>query len=226
MGVVYTFSKSMGIAGNNNGDGLPAIQIPAYYNLNRSRSNLDHTHNLEMHGILESPFGRGKRLAAGRLGAALLGGWQLNALLSMYTGEPFNVSAPGTSLNAPGNTQRADQIKSDVVKLGGIGTGHPFYDTTAFAQVTEVRFGTAGFSTLDSPGTVNLDTGLFRTFRVREGMSLQFRAEAFNTTNTPHFGVPNGSAGGSSFMIVSSTRGTGREGIDQRLFRFGLRLGF
>ena len=131
IGATYTFSKALGIAGNNNGDGLPAIQLPAYYNLNRARSSLDRTHNLQVNGIIQLPFGQGKKIASNRFASAVLGGWQLNALLSMYTGQPFNITAPGTSLNAPGNTQRADQIKPEVLKLGGIGSAQPFYDPAA-----------------------------------------------------------------------------------------------
>src|SRR5262249_60584299 len=101
-----------------------------------------------------------------------------------------SISSSGTSLNAPSNTQRADQVKADVQKLGGIGTGTPYYDPTAFAPVTTARFGTVGFNTLRSPGTVNLDAGLFREFRIKEHLTLQFRAEALNATNTPHFNAP------------------------------------
>ena len=46
-----------------------------------------------------------------------------------------------------------------MAKLGGVGPGQPFYNPAAFAQVTQARFGTAGFLALDSPGTINLDTG-------------------------------------------------------------------
>jgi hypothetical protein len=149
-------------------------------------------------------------------------------------------------LNTPDSAQRADQVKSEVKKLGGIGTGNPYYDPTAFAPVTTVRFGTVGFNTLQSPPTSNLDLGLFREFRITEGIKLQFRAEAFNATNTPHFGAPGGNASAPSrdangniltdpvtglprlngFMEVTGTRVFGREGIDERVFRFGLRLGF
>jgi hypothetical protein len=55
---------------------------------------------------------------------------------------------------------------------------------------------------------------------------MQFRAEAFNATNTPHFSAPQGSVTNSSFMQISGVRGTGREGIDERVFRFGLRMTF
>ncbi len=87
---------------------------------------------------------------------------------------------------------------------------------------------------------------IFREFRIKERMTLQFRAEAFNATNTPHFSAPGGNASAPSrdaagniltdaviglprlngFMEITSTRSFGREGIDERVFRFGLRLGF
>jgi len=226
VGVAYTFSKNMGIAGNEDGDGSPAIGIPEYYDLNWARTTLDRTHNLQIHGIVELPFGRGKSWVTNGFGAAILGGWQVNTLLSMYTGQPFTVSAPGTSLNAPGNSQRADLVKPSVAKLGGTGPRQKFYDPTAFAEVTAVRFGTAGFNLLNSPGTFNMDAGLFRSFRISERFSAQFRAEAFNFTNTPHFTAPNGNVTSSSFMEVGGVRGFGREGIDERVFRFGLRLAF
>ncbi|MSV32790.1 MAG: hypothetical protein EXQ57_09745, partial [Bryobacterales bacterium] len=177
----------MGTAGNEDGDGPPAIGIPEFYALNWARTTLDRTHNLQIHGIAELPFGRGKNWLNQGFGTAILGGWQINGVASMYTGQPFSVTAPGTSLNAPGNSQRADLVKPNVAKLGGTGPRQKFYDPAAFAEVTEVRFGTAGFNLLNSPGTFNLDAGLFRSFPVTEKFNVQFRAEAFNFTNTPHF---------------------------------------
>ena len=51
-------------------------------------------------------------------------------------------------------TQTADQVKTDVAKLGGIGSGHPYYDPTAFVAVRDVRFGTSGRNILRGPGHV------------------------------------------------------------------------
>jgi hypothetical protein len=226
LGLAYTFSKGMGISGNENGDGTPSIGIPEFYFLNRSRTNLDRTHNFQLSGIAELPFGAGKRWANSGIAAALFGGWQFNGILSMYSGTPFSITAPGTSLNAPGNTQRADLVKPKVEKLGGVGPGQKYYDPTAFAEVRDVRFGTAGFLLLDGPGTFNTDLSLFRRFRVTERVSVQFRAEAFNATNTPHFSAPNGAVNSAAFMQISSVEGTGRDGVDERMFRFGLRIGF
>jgi hypothetical protein len=81
-------------------------------------------------------------------------------------------------------------------------------------------------NSLDAPGLIRADAGIFRRFRIGERFTLQFRAEAFNLSNTPHFSAPNGSQTSSSFMTISSVRNTGREGLDERFFRVGLRLGW
>ena len=85
----------------------------------------------------------------------ILGGWQVNNTISMISGPPFTVLADGTSLNLPGSTQTADQVKPDV-KLGGVGSGTPYYDPSSFAAVNEARFGNTGYNTLRGPG---LSTG-------------------------------------------------------------------
>ncbi|MCB9384768.1 MAG: hypothetical protein H6509_09140, partial [Bryobacterales bacterium] len=55
---------------------------------------------------------------------------------------------------------------------------------------------------------------------------IQFRAELFNATNTPHFNTPNGDVTSGNFMKLTSIKNVGREGIDQRFFRVGIRLGW
>jgi hypothetical protein len=223
LGMSYTWSKSIGIAGADNSDGSPQIKIPQFYHLNRALSGFDRTHNLQITNILELPFGKGKRwLSNGGLFSALLSGWQVNNILSFYSGSPFNVTASGTSLNAPESSQRADLVKPKVEILGGAGRGQKYFDTLAFANVTEARFGTAAWNILRGPGVANWDFGLFRKFQLTERWDLQFRAEAFNFTNTPHFSNPNGSVTSSSFGEISSTN----PNLPERQFRFGLRLGF
>ncbi len=250
----YTWSKAIGLAGlGGDNDGTLAINEPNFRNLNRSVLGINIPHNFQISGGWELPFGKGRRwLNSNKVGTALAGGWQLSWLYGAFSGPPFSVSASGTSLNAPGSAQRADQVKAEVKKLGGVGRGTPFYDPTAFMPVefdraNSVRFGTVGFNTLQSPGTSNLDLGIFREFGITESVRLQFRAEAFNATNTPHFAAPGGNASAPSrdpvtgailndpvtglprlngFMEITNTRAFGREGIDERVFRFGLRLSF
>ena len=168
----------------------------------------------------------------------LAGGWQLNGLIAAYSGTPFTVSASGTSLNAPGNSQRANLVKSNVAILGGTGPNQSYFDPLAFAPVTTPTFGTAGFDSVRGPGAFNFDAGLFREFAVSDRWRVQFRGEALNATNTPHFANPGAnvsnlvlnndgsirSLGG--YTVITSTTGVGREGVDERMFRLGLRITF
>ncbi len=235
--LAYTLSKAIGLCGATNSDGTPCIQALGFDSLNRSLQAFDRTHNFQANLVAELPFGPGKRFANSRgFAGAVLGGWQVNGLFSAYSGTPFSVSADGASLNLPGSAQRADQVKPEVKKLGGVGRGQAYYDWTAFAPVTGVRFGSAGFNTLRGPQLVNLDLGVFRRFSISERFSLQFRAEAFNATNTPHFQNPSNNISNrrltpdGSFregvFEVTGVNAAGREGIDERVFRFGLRFSF
>jgi hypothetical protein len=132
-------------------------------------------------------------------GAAIAGGWQLNGILSRMSGTSFTVASAGTSLNAPGNSQRANQVDSNVQILGGHGPGAPYFDPTAFAPVTAVSFGTSGRNILLGPGILNMDASLFRDFRLTERFKLQFRAESFGLTNTPQFGNPAATVSSATF---------------------------
>ena len=225
--IAYTWSKSFGICCDTLSDNPPRIQALQYFDLNKARLPNDRPHNLQASIIAELPFGAGKPfLHDGGVASSLAGGWQVNALLSLYSGAPFTVTASGNSLNLPGSNQMADQVKPDVAILGGIGPGNPWFDTTAFAPVTDVRFGTAGFDSMRGPGFANLDLGIFRQFGLGAQRSLQFRMEIFNLTNRPHFASPNGNINSTGFGTITSTANTGREGIDERLIRLGLRFGF
>ena len=71
---------------------------------------------------------------------------------------------------------------------------------------------------------INMDMGIFRKFQPIERLSVQFRAEAFNASNTPHFSNPNASISNSGLGIVTRMANTGREGNDWRVFPLGLRI--
>ena len=226
--VAYTWSKAFGICCDTLSDGSPRVQALEYFDLNGALLPQDRTHNFQFSFVAELPFGTDKPfLNDGGVGSALLGGWQVNGLFGAYSGTPFTVESAATSLDMNGSNQVADQIKDTVEILGGIGPGKPWFDTSAFRAVTERRFGTAGFNSMRGPGYANLDMSVFRQFALGHTRTLQFRMEIFNVTNTPHFANPTANASNpASFGIISSTANSGREGIDERLFRVGLRLGF
>ncbi|MBI3678795.1 MAG: TonB-dependent receptor [Acidobacteria bacterium] len=223
LNVNYTWSKSIGIIDNS--DSQPPVRAWAYYSRNRSVRGFDRTNVAHVSAIYELPFGKGKPWATSGWASHLIGGWQVNNLFSLYSGLPFTISAPGTSLDLPGSSQTADQVNPYKV-LGGIGSGALYFDPTSFAAVTAARFGTAGFNQFRGPGLVNWDFGVFRFFKITERWSAQFRMESFNFSNTPHFGNPGGAVGNVNLGRITGVTNLARENIDERQFRFGLRIGF
>ena len=110
-------------------------------------------------------------------------------------------------------------------KLGGIGRATPYYDPTAFADVTEARFGNTGYNILRGPGLFNWDFGLTREIAATRGFKVQLRLESYNFSNTPHLATPDSNVGdGEDFMTITSVQDLGREGIDERQFRLGIRI--
>ncbi len=230
--VAYTFAKSINWWAGT-------IPQPQYWTLNKGVASNNTPHLFNATFVYELPFGSGKKFLTHR-GAlsAVARGWQINGFLTARSGQPFSVSASSASLNAgSGTNQRADQVKGSVQILGGIGPTQAYFDPTAFRGVTDVRFGTAGFNALYGPKIVNLDASLFRSFSIRERMTVQVRVEGLNATNTPHFGNPSTNVSNlqlnsdgsvrnlNGFGVITTTDRTGRQ-YDEREIRLGVRFGF
>ena len=220
----YTWSKAIDEAPYSDWTEF-RYNAASVFDRNRALADHDIPHNFQLGFVYELPFGNGKKWATSGASGAILGGWQMNGVFAAYSGRPFNLTASGSSLNMPGNQQTPDQIKDTVEILGNVGDDGTYFDTTAFARVTDVRFGNVGRNTMRGPGVVNLDLGLFRTFKVTPSVDLQFRAEAFNVSNTPHFGNPNGNVNSANFGRILATQTAYALGRS-RQFRFGLHLTF
>jgi hypothetical protein len=209
----YTYSKAINMTDDDGWAGVMFNFLP-HFDRNRAPAGYDIPHMFQMGYVYDLPLGKGKKYANQGVTAAILGDWQINGVFAAVQGRPFSVGADGGALNAPGNSQTADLVKTNVEKIGSL---NEFYDKSAFAPVTQARFGNTGRNILRGPGFVNLDLGLFRDFTLTERVTLQFRGEAFNATNTPHFDNPATSVNSSNFMRITSAV------QDQRTFRFGLR---
>ena len=217
--MMYTYSKAMNWTDEDGYTGTIMYNWADVFSRNRARAGYDIPHNVQLGLVYELPAGRGKKFANSGAARGILGDWQVNSVFAAFRGRPFTVTAAQGALNAPGNTQTADQVKATVEKLGGIGVGHPFFDPSAFAAPTGVRFGSSGRNLLRGPGTVNVDLGLFRKFHIHEGWNLEFRAEAANATNTPHFNNPSANVSSAATLLVVTSAVA-----DQRQVRLGLRL--
>jgi hypothetical protein len=116
--------------------------------------------------------------------------------------------------------------------------GGAYFNPLAFAPVTTPSFGTVAPYSMRGPGAVNMDLSLSRSFRVKERYTIQFRADSFNFTNTPHFANPGGNVSNlvlnpdgsvknlAGFAQVTAIATNARDGIDERQFRFTLRISF
>jgi hypothetical protein len=218
IGFAYTFSKAMDASNNDEDGSLTWNWGPVQYR-NFALASFDRTHNFQSYGTYGLPFGKGRPMLNHGIAALLAGGWQLNWVLTRESGTPFTVSASGTSLNSPGNSQTANQVLPTVEILGGHGPGQPYFNTAAFAAVTTPTFGNSGRDILRGPGLFSLNGGVFRSFVVREKYTLQFRTEALGLTNTPIFSNPSATVGNSSLGIISSSSG-------ERQIRLSLKFKF
>jgi hypothetical protein len=185
----------------------------------RATAGFDRQQVLQIGWLYDLPMGKGKSFAKTGVSAAVLGGWEVNGVMSAYTGTPFTVG-DSTPTNAPDNTQTANLVNTSVGQPGLIGSSGLYYDKNAFASVGTINtFGNSGRNILRNPGLWNTDINLSRNFKVKERATLQFRAEAYNLANTSHFNGPSSTSvtGGSNFMRILSSYG-------ERQVRFALRL--
>jgi hypothetical protein len=146
----------------------------------------------------------------------------LSAIAVARSGFPFSATAATTTLNAVFSSQYADCL-APPQQVGSI---LQWYSPSTFAPVpaAERRFGTCGLNNLRGPGLFNTNLGVDRKFTITERFSLDFRTDVFNLGNTPHHTIGNSSVNSSTFMQAVGIINTGLEGIEQRAFRFSLRM--
>jgi hypothetical protein len=187
----FTWSKTLDDScGNLDGGGGCAPQLYTNYRLERGLSTQDVDYVMSISALYELPFGRGKKFGsdASRWMDYLIGGWQLNAIYALQGGTPFSVTVSGN----PSST-RADLVGKISVHPGNINN---YVDAAAFAVPAKnaagnyIAPGTAGRDIVRGPGFSNMDFALFKNFPITERIKGQFRVQAYNLTNTPHFANP------------------------------------
>jgi hypothetical protein len=190
--VAYTWSKdiSIGCDGYFGSEGC-SVQDPYHFNNDRSVASINVPQDLTVNWLYELPFGAGKAFQTrNRLVDSLIGGWQVNGIGSVYSGLPVNLTVNGDIANT-GNVgyMRPNVVGNPALAVQSV---REWFNTAAFAAPAAYTFGDAGRNLLRGPATVNFDFSLFRRFQLpfREGMALEFRAEAYNVLNTTHFGNP------------------------------------
>ncbi len=140
-----------------------------------------------------------------------LDGWSINTISAWQGGKPFTVinnSADGNYSNRanPQFNQGADRpnyVKSNLPTSAG-----DFFNTNDFVPQKLGTIGTEARNQLYGPHYRHVDISIFKDFAIIEHATLQFRAEAFNISNTPSFfigntGVGNAQLGNASFGQIT-----------------------
>jgi hypothetical protein len=177
----------------------------------RGPSTFDVRHRLVMSPVYELPFGPGKPwLSQGVLGQ-IVGGWQLSGLFQWQTGTPLTATLSGNFSNTGGTSDRPNLTCNP--NANAPHSPQEWFNTTCFQipiasgqSGALYQFGNEGPGVIVSPGFVNLDVALVRTFRIKESIRLQIRAEMFNTLNHPNFGFPALTANASSFGTITAAQ--------------------
>jgi hypothetical protein len=176
-------------------------------------------------GVFELPFGKGRRFAGDAPAAldAIIGGWQANTITTIQTGTPLIIrGANNFALNYP-------NVLKDPTLFGENRGVSKWFDTSAFANPPDFYIGNAPRTMPNTrgPGMVQMDLSAFKTYRIKEKATVEFRAEAFNVLNHVNLNNPGttfspnrqGVNTNASFGVITSS-------MKARSVQLGLRLTF
>ena len=222
----YTFSRLIDDAGAVFDTAIltgPVITFQAADSHNRrlekdvSTGNIPHAFSSGF--VYELPLGAGRARSLRGWRDLLGGGWRFAGIVRLQSGSPLAVTQ-ATNLNAFAGfgIQRPNRIR-DPHLPGAERTTARYFDTGAFAEAPQFTIGTSSRNPVSGPGYRTLDVMAGKILPLGERFAMEFRAEAFNLTNTPPLGAPNGSFGTAAFGSITTA-------LDPRVFELVLKLGF
>ena len=215
------------------------------YRNERARSDFDQRHVLNITGIYELPFGKGKKILgnAPRALNTIVGGWSMNGIYTYQSGEPFSVRSGVLTANNTAQSRAA--LKPGVSlpqaelqeKAGVIGPVF-FQNADAFTFPEPGGLG-LGRNIFQGPSYWNFDASLSKGFDFTERIKMIFRAEFFNALNHPNFRNPRDASVGSPAITSSvfaqaccvtlstaSSATTNQNGESWRVVQLALKLTF
>jgi len=226
----YTYSKAY----DNDGSYV------ADYRVGWGRSDFNRDSVFVFAPNYELPFGRGKSFLGniGRAADLLVGGWQVNAALTIGTGLPWTPSYSNCSLDEDTGPCRPSMNGSfHVGTSGSIAAGNLRYFTpvptltsssSPFFDPGVGNFGNIQRNSFTGPGEIKTDMSFFKSFAVTERIKAQFRAEFFNIFNHPVYGF-NVNQTGTGTAIDNPSNGainSLESDVQMRQFQVGVRVEF
>jgi len=220
----YQWSKAIDNASESQGWEINDA-VSNIYNLNGERSISAHDvpKDLTISFVYAMPFGqeRGSGILD-KVKNSMIRGWQLASVIRLSSGLPLQFYAPNNLSTYGFAVQRpAISSLSNLTDLTNKGPDH-WFDTryTTAPQAYTVGNMPRYVGNVRTGGTTNLDLSLSRSFNIYERLRLQFRAEAYNASNTPQYGRANTTLGSADYGMVTSTIGNPRN------IQLGMRLDF
>ena len=132
-----------------------------------------------------------------------ISGWQIAGLVRIQAGDAVavtqatnNNSSLGYAVQRPNRTANPNDFDTRTVAK--------YFNTAAFTAVPQFVIGNSSRNPVRGPGLQNADLMIGKTFRINERFNLEFRAEAFNVSNTPPLNDPNGSFGSAAFGSITA----------------------
>ena len=218
-GVSYTWSHNIAdFVDNLTGGAFP--QNAYNYAAERGDSMFDVRHRIVGYLTYALPFGKGKLyMDRGGVANAVLGGWQVNTIVTRQSGTTIAISAPDLSGTGSFNS-RPDCIGNALSGASSDPRRGLWLNPAAFKLPASGSFGNCHVGSYHGPGFTNVDLSLFKNFPFGETMRFEFRAEAFNALNHASFGNPSAFFPSGSFGTISSTI------IDPRELQLALKFYF
>ena len=197
---VYTFSKALDDGDSlnqttaNNAPGL--VSNPFDLAADKGLATFDVRHIGVVNLVYELPFGRGRQFASGYEGwtSSLIGGWAISSIITAQSGFPITPQLSYNPSNS-GDTRNPVRPFLNPGFTGQVVTGNPhqWFNPAAFIAPpsTSGLAGNLGRDAFTGPGLATWDFSVLKDTKLRERLSLQFRAELFNLLDRANFNTPN-----------------------------------
>ncbi len=223
----YTWSKNLDMVNGETGSDVYELQLPTNNQLDLRNSsyglaNDDRDQRIVVNFVYSTP----KFSVSSPFVRYTLNDWRFSGIALFQSGAALSIfdSNAGSVYALLGSQLRAEVAPGGHPSTHGSlfsrVTSGRYLDSNAFMRAPEVAngtsiadedFGNSGVGLVRGPGQHSLDLAVERSFPIKEAMSLLFRAELFNLTNTPQFGNPNTSLGyGNPLLPAVASPGFGQ----------------
>ena len=219
----FTWSKNIDIAASGNasftGNG---IANPYDLGFNRGLSDVNVPFVSVTNAVYTTPALRGRNT----LVRSVVGEWEISAIYTMQSGQPFSVSGGNGNNNSGAliNGDRADFVPGVVVQTHQGSKQqwlNQYFTTAAFQQNASGTFGNSGRNILKGPGINYSDAAVMKNWTLHEHYKAQFRWEFFNAFNHANFGQPDANPSSGTYGRITATGP-----IKPRVMQAGLKLTF